>query len=69
MNTLVQPYVCVLHFDKKIFKRILSFFGCMQHSAAAEGEKKLLKANEARFVALEVTEAYELDKINNGLYK
>jgi len=34
-----------------------------------EGEKKLLKANEARFVALEVTEAYELDKINNGLYK
>jgi photosystem II PsbU protein len=32
-------------------------------------EKEVLKANEGRFVALEVKPEYDIDKINNGLYR
>tara|TARA_B110000090_G_C13279845_1_gene407598 strand:+ start:483 stop:671 length:189 start_codon:yes stop_codon:yes gene_type:complete len=32
-------------------------------------EKDILKKNEARFVALETKPEYDIDKINNGLYR
>jgi photosystem II PsbU protein len=32
-------------------------------------EKEVLKTNEGRFVALEVKPEYDIDKINNGLYR
>lgn len=35
----------------------------------SNAEKDTIKKNEAKFVALEVKPEYEIDKINNGLYK
>lgn len=32
-------------------------------------EKDVLKANEGRFLALDVRPEYDIDKINNGLYR
>ena len=32
-------------------------------------EKDILKKNEARFVTLDVKPEYDIDKINNGLYR
>lgn len=32
-------------------------------------EKDILKKNEARFLTLDVKPEYEIDKINNGLYR
>lgn len=35
----------------------------------SNAEKDVLKKNEGRFVALDVKPEYDIDKINNGLYR
>eukprot|EP00968_Pinguiococcus_pyrenoidosus_P001118 scaffold48_cov311-Pinguiococcus_pyrenoidosus.AAC.313 len=34
-----------------------------------DAEKAVIKANEGRFVALEPAVEYQVDRINNGLYR
>ena len=48
------------------FKSVSDVYSIPTLSSA---EKDILKKNEGRFVALDVKPEYDIDKINNGLYR